>query len=47
MTACVTGGETRTDSVRAGVAEVPDDAAVILVHDAARPLLPDEVIDSA
>ena len=40
--ACVTGGETRTDSVRAGVAEVPDDAAVILVHDAARPLLPDE-----
>jgi 2-C-methyl-D-erythritol 4-phosphate cytidylyltransferase len=26
------------------VAEVPDDVAVILVHDAARPLLPDEVI---
>ena len=45
--ACVTGGETRTDSVRAGVAEVPDEAAVILVHDAARPLLPDAVIDSA
>jgi 2-C-methyl-D-erythritol 4-phosphate cytidylyltransferase/2-C-methyl-D-erythritol 2,4-cyclodiphosphate synthase len=44
VTACVTGGETRTESVRAGVAEVPDDAAVILVHDAARPLLPDEVI---
>ena len=42
--ACVTGGETRTDSVRAGVAEVPEDAAVILVHDAARPLVPDEVI---
>ena len=42
MTACVTGGETRAESVRAGVAEVPDDAAVILVHDAARPLLPDE-----
>ena len=34
------GGETRTESVRAGVAEVPEDAAVILVHDAARPLLP-------
>ena len=31
--------------MRAGVAEVPDDAAVILVHDAARPLLPDEVIE--
>jgi 2-C-methyl-D-erythritol 4-phosphate cytidylyltransferase len=44
VTACVTGGETRSDSVRAGVAEVPEDAAVILVHDAARPLLPDDVI---
>jgi len=44
VTACVTGGETRTESVRAGVAEVPEDAAVILVHDAARPLLPDDVI---
>lgn len=44
VTACVTGGETRTESVRAGVAEVPDDVNVILVHDAARPLLPDEVI---
>jgi 2-C-methyl-D-erythritol 4-phosphate cytidylyltransferase len=44
VTACVTGGATRSDSVRAGVAEVPEDAAVILVHDAARPLLPDEVI---
>jgi 2-C-methyl-D-erythritol 4-phosphate cytidylyltransferase len=42
--ACVTGGDSRSASVRAGVAEVPDDAAVILVHDAARPLLPDEVI---
>ena len=44
VTACVTGGATRTESVRAGVAEVPEDAAVILVHDAARPVLPDEVI---
>jgi 2-C-methyl-D-erythritol 4-phosphate cytidylyltransferase len=44
VAACVAGGESRTQSVRAGVAEVPDDAAVILVHDAARPLLPDEVI---
>ena len=44
VSACVTGGETRTQSVRAGVAEVPGDAAVILVHDAARPLLPEEVI---
>jgi 2-C-methyl-D-erythritol 4-phosphate cytidylyltransferase len=44
VSACVPGGETRTDSVRAGVAEVPEDAAVILVHDAARPLLPDGVV---
>ena len=44
VTACVTGGETRSESVRLGVAEVPDDAAVILVHDAARPVLPAEVI---
>jgi 2-C-methyl-D-erythritol 4-phosphate cytidylyltransferase/2-C-methyl-D-erythritol 2,4-cyclodiphosphate synthase len=44
VTACVTGGETRTESVRAGIAEVPENAAVILVHDAARPVLPDEVI---
>jgi len=44
VTACVTGGDTRTESVRLGVAEVPPDAAVILVHDAARPVLPDEVI---
>ena len=42
--ACVTGGETRTESVRLGVAEVADDAAVILVHDAARPALPDGIV---
>jgi 2-C-methyl-D-erythritol 4-phosphate cytidylyltransferase len=45
VTACVTGGATRADSVRIGVAEVPEDAAVVLVHDAARPLLPDEVVE--
>ena len=45
VTACVTGGATREQSVRVGVAEVPDDAAVILVHDAARPLVPPEVVD--
>src|ERR1700758_1006423 len=43
--AVVPGGETRAASVRAGLAEVPDDAAVVLVHDAARPLLTDEVIE--
>jgi 2-C-methyl-D-erythritol 4-phosphate cytidylyltransferase len=45
VVACVPGGATRTDSVRSGVAEVPEDAAVIVVHDAARPLLTDEVIE--
>ena len=44
VAACVTGGATREDSVRAGVAEVPDEAGVILVHDAARPLLPDGIV---
>ena len=43
--AAVTGGETRADSVRAGVAEVPDEVAVVLVHDAARPLLGEDVIE--
>jgi 2-C-methyl-D-erythritol 4-phosphate cytidylyltransferase len=42
--ACVSGGATRTDSVRAGLAEVPADALVVLVHDAARPLLDDAVV---
>jgi 2-C-methyl-D-erythritol 4-phosphate cytidylyltransferase len=43
--ACVPGGETRADSVRAGLAEVPEDAAAVLVHDAARPLLAEDVIE--
>jgi 2-C-methyl-D-erythritol 4-phosphate cytidylyltransferase len=43
--AVVTGGATRTDSVRAGLAEVPAEAAVVVVHDAARPLLSDEVVE--
>jgi 2-C-methyl-D-erythritol 4-phosphate cytidylyltransferase len=34
----VTGGATRADSVRRGLAAVPADADVVLVHDAARPL---------
>ena len=45
VSACVPGGETRADSVRAGMAEVPADAVVVLVHDAARPLLPEAVIE--
>lgn len=34
----VAGGETRSESVRAGLAAVPDTATVIVVHDAARPV---------
>ena len=45
VVACATGGETRAESVRAGVAEVAEEADVIVVHDAARPLLPEEVIE--
>jgi 2-C-methyl-D-erythritol 4-phosphate cytidylyltransferase len=45
VTATVTGGASRGDSVRLGVAEVDDAAAVIVVHDAARPLLPEDVIE--
>ena len=44
VSACVGGGATRGESVRLALAEVPDDAAVVLVHDAARPLLAEEVI---
>ena len=41
---CVPGGETRSASVRIGLEEVPPDADVVLVHDAARPLLPPELV---
>ncbi len=44
VSACVPGGETRSASVRAGLAEVPDGATIVLVHDAARPLVPAEVV---
>jgi 2-C-methyl-D-erythritol 4-phosphate cytidylyltransferase len=44
VAATVTGGESRSESVRAALAEVPEDATVVLVHDAARPLVTDEVI---
>ena len=44
VSAAVTGGETRADSVRVGLADVPEEAAAVLVHDAARPLVPDEVV---
>lgn len=45
VAAVVTGGATRGDSVRAALAEIPDEAIVVLVHDAARPLVGDDVIE--
>ena len=45
VVAAVTGGATRAESVRAALAEVPEDALVVLVHDAARPLVDDAVIE--
>jgi len=39
----VSGGATRAASVRAGLAAVPSDAGVIVVHDAARPLASPEL----
>lgn len=45
VTSVVTGGETRAESVRIALAEIPDDAAVVVVHDAARPILPEEVLE--
>ena len=45
VTACVAGGATRAESVRAGVAEIGAEALVVIVHDAARPLLVEEVVE--
>jgi 2-C-methyl-D-erythritol 4-phosphate cytidylyltransferase len=45
VAATVTGGETRAESVRRALAEVPDEAVVVLVHDVARPLVTDDVIE--
>ena len=45
VSSCVTGGSTRADSVRAALAEVPREAAVVVVHDAARPLVTEEVLE--
>lgn len=36
----VAGGATRSESVRHGLAVVPESAELVLVHDAARPLVP-------
>jgi 2-C-methyl-D-erythritol 4-phosphate cytidylyltransferase len=42
----VVGGATRSASVRAGLARVPDDAQIVVVHDAARPLASRALFDA-
>ena len=41
----VDGGEQRQDSVRNALAAVPEDAEVILVHDAVRPFVSEELLE--
>jgi 2-C-methyl-D-erythritol 4-phosphate cytidylyltransferase len=45
VNSAVRGGSSRSESVRLALEDVPHDAAVVLVHDAARPLLPEEVVE--
>ncbi|HXY17603.1 MAG TPA: 2-C-methyl-D-erythritol 4-phosphate cytidylyltransferase [Gaiellaceae bacterium] len=45
VAAVVPGRATRAESVRAGLGEVPEEAVAVLVHDAARPLVDDGVIE--
>ena len=39
------GGRTRTESVRNGLEDLPDEASIVLIHDAARPLVGDDTIE--
>ncbi|MGY9064589.1 2-C-methyl-D-erythritol 4-phosphate cytidylyltransferase [Streptomyces sp. CAS3] len=42
----VPGGESRQESVALGLAAVPPEYGVVLVHDAARPLVPVDTVDA-
>ncbi|MEU7278861.1 2-C-methyl-D-erythritol 4-phosphate cytidylyltransferase [Streptomyces sp. NPDC045431] len=42
----VPGGETRQESVRLGLDALPDGITTVLVHDAARPLVPVDTVDA-
>jgi 2-C-methyl-D-erythritol 4-phosphate cytidylyltransferase/2-C-methyl-D-erythritol 2,4-cyclodiphosphate synthase len=46
VVAVVAGGETRTESVRCGLNALPPEIEIVLVHDAARPLVSAALIDS-
>ena len=39
------GGTTRTESAFNGLEDLPDEASIVLIHDAARPLIDDAVVD--
>jgi 2-C-methyl-D-erythritol 4-phosphate cytidylyltransferase len=45
VVSCVTGGATRAESVRTALVDVGHEALVVLVHDAARPGLSDELVE--
>jgi 2-C-methyl-D-erythritol 4-phosphate cytidylyltransferase len=45
VVSCVTGGVTRAASVQAGLADVGAEALLVLVHDAARPFVSDEIVE--
>ena len=45
VAAAVAGGSTRAGSVAAGLAQVPDEVELVVVHDAARPLAGPELVD--
>ncbi|MFF3392921.1 2-C-methyl-D-erythritol 4-phosphate cytidylyltransferase [Streptomyces sp. NPDC002669] len=42
----VPGGNTRQESVRLGIEALPEDVSAVLVHDAARPLVPVDTVDA-
>jgi len=47
VSAVVAGGETRSDSVAAGTAAARVDAALIAIHDVARPLVEPDLVERA
>lgn len=47
LTKAVLGGDTRTESALRGVTEVSAEAKIIAIHDAARPLVTEEIIADA
>ncbi|MCX4725607.1 2-C-methyl-D-erythritol 4-phosphate cytidylyltransferase [Streptomyces sp. NBC_01020] len=42
----VPGGDTRQESVRLGIGVLPESVTAVLVHDAARPLVPVDTVDA-